>query len=509
MPEPGHRRPAGARGGADRASWTGWALWRATLLAVMAVPAVLYVVYTVRFFDFPVIDRGWTIDHLVHNAWQLVQGQPLYTDPSAGSPTAFMYTPGLTLMIAPLVALFGPELWTARLVNLVGSTLLVTLVARESARRARDKRLAWFAAGLVFLLGATNGHQLIVTHPESWSLTWTVVALMAARRAIETGRGLALAVLATCAAVATKQTTLVYALAVAVPLLAAGRPGRAVAYVAGVGGLLAAATAWAQHATGGRFLDYMLLANRQNMVPERPLKTLLFVTYYLGPCLLACAAALALTRPRLRLVERLRDPFLVALIVAVPATALVMIKGGSASNNLLTLTLLVVPFAIQSVDALLPWLARRPARAAAAAALCLAVAGWRARSDAPSLWQNIKGHDRALAAARRLDEIVRSARRPVWVPLDISLAYRNGVPVVSPAAILAEYRFDPAFFAPLRSALESGTFQTILLQDTLFNLLPETVFGPPLRASYRPVELVVSGSNVGIYGSVTVLERRE
>ena len=500
MPEPGHPRPAGTRG---------WALWRGTLLAVMAVPAALYVVYAVRFFSFPVIDRGWTIDHLVHNAWQLVEGQRLYTDPAAGSPTAFMYAPGLSLMIAPLVALFGPELWTARLVSLVGSTLLVTLVVRESARRARDRRLAWFAAGLVFLLGVTNGHQLLVTHPESWSLAFTVVALLAARRVAETGRGLVLAVLATAAAVATKQTTLVYALAVAVPLLAAGRPGRAVAYLAGVGGVLAAATAWAQHATEGRFLDYMLLANRQQLVMDRPLKTLLFLAYYLGPCLLVCAAALVLTRPRLRLAERLRDPFLVALAVCLPATAVVMLKGGSASNNLLALTLLLVPFVIQSVDALLPWLAPRPARAAAAAALCLALVGWRVGSDAPSLWHNIAGHDRALAAARRLDEIVRSARRPVWVPLDISLAYRNGVPVVSPAAILAEYRFDPAYCAPLLSALESGAFQTILLQDTVFTLLPETVIGPALRASYHPVELVVAGANVGIYGSVTVLERKD
>jgi 4-amino-4-deoxy-L-arabinose transferase-like glycosyltransferase len=500
VPSPGQLAPEDARA---------WAFWRGALLAVMAVPAALYVVYAVRFFDYPLVDRGWTIDHLVHNAWQLVQGLPLYTDPRLGSPTAFMYTPGFTLLTAPLVALFGPELWTARLVNLAGAALLVALVVRESARRVRDKRLAWFAAGLVFLLGVTNGHQLLVAHPETWALTWTVLALLAARRAVETGRGLILAVLATCAAVATKQTTLVYALAVALPLLAAGRRGRAAAYLAGIGGLLAAATAWAQHATEGRFLDYMLLANRQHMILDRPLKTLLYLAYYLGPCVVVCAAALALTRPRLRLVERLRDPFVVALAVAVPGTAVVMIKGGSASNNLLTLTLLLVPFVVQSVEALLPWLARRPVRAGAAATLGLAVAVARVGLDAPTLWQTIAGHDQALAAARRLDEIVRSARRPVWVPLDIALALHNGLPVVSPAAILGEYRFDPAIFQPLVSQIESGAFGTIVLQDTVFSMLPESVFGPPLRRSYHPVDLVVSGAPIGIYGSAIVLERKD
>jgi len=193
----------------------------------------------------------------------------------------------------------------------------------------------------------------------------------------------------------------------------------------------------------------------------------------------------------------------------VPATALVMVKGGSAANNLLAFTLLLVPFVVQSVDALLPRLARRPALAKAAAALGLAWALGRAALDVPPMWTHIAAHDRALAAARRLDEVVRSAEGPVWVPLDISLAYRNGVAVVSPAAILAEYNFDPAIWAPLLSALEAGAFQTILLHDTLFTLLPEPVFGPPIRASYRPVELVVSTPSVGLYGSVIVLERKE
>ena len=499
MPRPGQSPRAGARG---------WALWRGALLAVMAVPAALYVVYAARYFAYPLVDRGWALDHLVHNAWQLVHGVPLYTDPRDGSPSAFMYTPGFAFLLAPLVALFGPELWTARLVNFAGAALLVTLVVRESARRARDKRLVLVALGLVFLLGVTNGHQLLVAHPETWSLTFCVLALLASRRLAETGRGLLWAVLAACAAVATKQTTLGYALAVAVPVLAARRPGRAAAYLAGVAAVLGAATAWAQHATDGRFLDYTLLGHEQPRALDRPLKTLLYVAYYLGPCVPVCVAALAVSRPLPRLAALLRDPFAVGLAVAVPTTAVIMVKGGSASNNLLALTLLLVPFVVQAIDVLLPWLARRPGRAAAAAVLALAVAVLRVCQDAPPLWLHIAGHDQALAAARRLDEIARTAPRPVWVPLDLSIALRNGLPIVSPAAVLGEYRLDPEVLEPLRAQLESGAFGTILLHDTLWGFVPESVFGPPMRQAYRPVEVVPSTESVGLFSSVIVLERR-
>jgi 4-amino-4-deoxy-L-arabinose transferase-like glycosyltransferase len=490
-----------------RSAWA-FCAWRWALLAVMGAFGALYVAYDVAWLDYPLVDRGWTIDHIVHNAWQIVQGQPVYVDPRAGSPTAFMYTPGMSWMLVPLVALFGPELWTARLLNALAALLLIVLLTRETARRVRDRRLVWFAPGLVFLGGAAHGHTLLTAHPENWALAFGFLALLAARRAADTGRGLLWPVLASCAAVATKQTALVYVLAAAAPLAAGRRPARAATFLLAVGGVLALAAAWGQSATDGQFLRYALLAGSQQIDWGRPPLILVYLGYYLGPSLAVLVAAAVLRRAPPSIAACLRDPFLVALVLALPATLLVMAKDTSAGNNLLGPCLLLVPFVLGAADSLLRWFAERPVRAAAAAALCLAWVGLRAVSDLPPLWRHLLAREPARQAAQRLEEIVRAAPGPIWIPADISLAYRHGVPVVSPAAILFEFRFDPATRAPLLAQLQAAAFATILLPDGFFRLLPEESFGPVLRAHYRPVELIESSPWIGSFASLTVLERR-
>jgi len=381
-------RPGLPPAGAARA----WTSWRVALLAGAAAMGALYVAYALLYFDFPLVDRGWTIDHLVHNAWQIVQGQPLYVDPRLGSPTAFMYTPGLTYMLAPLVALFGPELWTARLLNLVAAALLIAIVTRETARRVRDRRLAWFAPALVFLTGATHEHQLLVAHPDNWSLVFAFLALIAARGAAETGRGLSWAVLALCAAAATKQTTLIFALAAAAPLAVSSRPSRAALLLAAVAGLLAAGAALAQAATHGLFLESVLLATRQQWGWDRTPLTLLYLAYRLGPYLLVLAAAPVIGRRRPRLRAVLSDPFLTAFVLALPSTIVRMTKIGATACNLLPLVLLLVPLFLQAVDALLPWFARSRRRAALAALLCPLWVAWSLSQDLPPLWRRIAAH---------------------------------------------------------------------------------------------------------------------
>ena len=69
-------------------------------------------------------------------------------------------------------------------------------------------------------------------------------------------------------------------------------------------------------------------------------------------------------------------------------------------------------------------------------------------------------------------------------------------------------RAIPEVLEPLRAQLESGAFGTILLQDTLWGFVPESVFGPPIRRAYRAVEIVPSTRSVGLFSSVIVLERR-
>jgi len=501
---------------------TPWRLWRGALLLAMAALGALYAAVALRFFAFPYGDLGWAIDHVVWNAWQLARGEAVYTDPALGDAGAFMYTPGFTLLVWPLVALFGPQLWTARLVNLLGAALLVTLVTRETARRVRDRRLLLFAPGLVFLLGAANFSSLIVVHPEVWAVAFALLALGAARRVIE-GRAAALpAVLWTCAAVATKQTMLVHVLAIVVALAAARRTRAAAAYLLGVALLLGAGALLGQWLTGGWFLRYALLGAHHAMQwPELP-RVAEFVARQFLPYLIVVAAGIAAggwsgaaaggEPRRTTLSDLLRDPWLVAFALSLPLQPIVMLKRGNMPNHLLGVSLLLVPLVLQAVVALLPALRARPGVAKALAALVLLWTAFRLVDDSPPLWRNLAQHESRLAVMRRLETLVREADGPVWVPMGISLAYRNGAPVVAPALILAEFLpVMPEVIEPILARLDRAEFQTILLPNrgSFFSLLPDSEFEPRFRAHYRPVEVVGGETLMGTITPVTVLERKD
>ena len=502
-----------------------WRLWRGALLLAMAALAALYAAVALRYFAFPYGDLGWAIDHIVWNAWQLARGQAVYTDPALGDPGAFMYTPGFTFLVWPLVALFGPQLWTARLVNLIGAALLVTLVTRETAGRVRDRRLLLFAPGLVFLLGAANSSSLIVVHPEVWGVTFALLALGGVRRVIE-GRGAALvpAVLWTCAAVATKQTMLLYAVVAAVALAAARRPRQAGLYLLGVAVLLGAGALLGQTLTGGWFLRYALLGVHHAMQwPELP-KVLDFMARQFLPYVLVIAAGIAVggwsgggaagSEPggaprRTTLRDLLRDPWLVAFALSLPLQPIVLLKRGNMPNHLLGVCLLLVPLVLQAVEALLPRLRPRRAAAGVLAVLCLAWVAGRLAEDSRPLWRNLAQYDSRLAVVRRLETLVRDSKGEVWVPMGISLAYRNGAPVVAPALILAEFLpVTPAVLAPLLARLDRAEFERILVPALLFDLLPEGELEPRFRAHYRPTEVVGGETQMGIITPVVVLERR-
>jgi len=497
-----------------------WRLWRGGLLLAMAALAALYAAVALRYFAFPYGDLGWAIDHVVWNAWQLARGQAVYTDPALGDPGAFMYTPGFTVLVWPLVALFGPQLWTARLVNGLGALLLVALVTREARRRVRDGRLLPFAPGLVFLLGAANFSSLIVVHPEVWAVAFALLALGATRRLIEGRAGLLPAVLWTFAAIATKQTMLVYVLAIAVALAAARRTRAAAAYLLGVLLLLGAGALAGQWLTGGWFLRYALLGAHHAMQwPELPRVTEFVARQFLPYVLVVVAGvaaggwsgAAAGGEPlRTSWRDLLRDSWLVAAALSLPLQPIVLLKRGNMPNHLLGVSLLLVPLVLQAIEALLPRLRARRLAALALAASCLAWTGVRLSEDIPPLWRNLAQYESRLTVVRRLETLVRDAEGPVWVPMGIALAYRNGAPVVAPALILAEFLpVYPEVVTPVLERLDRAEFQRILVPALLFDLLPASEFEPRFRAHYRPVEVVGGETLMGTITPVTVLERKD
>jgi hypothetical protein len=501
----------------------GWALWRVALLLGMGALAAVYAAVALRYFAFPYGDLGWAIDHLVWNAWQMARGEAVYTDPRLGHPGAFMYTPGFTLMLVPLVKLFGPELWTARLLNLLATGLLLAIVVRETARRVGHRRLGWFAAGLVFLLGGSNFSSLIVVHPEGWAVAFALLALRATQRVSQPagGRDLAAAVLWSCAAVATKQTMLTYVAVAAVALVAGGRARAAAAYLGVVAALLAAGVALGQWATDGWLLQYLLLGAHHTMQWEQLPAVLEFMAQQLLPYLLVIAAGIAAgawwrdeAAPVGRLRALLADPWLVALGVGLALQPIVMLKRGNMPNHLLGLSLLLVPLVLQAVEALLPRLRPRlqgrRALAATLGALCLGWTGWRLVQDVPPLWRNLEHYDERVQVAQRLEQIVQQSPGPVWTPMGIAFAYRNGAPVVAPVLIVSEFlAVMPEVIAPVLAQLDRAEFATILVPALFFELLPESEFRPRFTAHYRIAEVVGADAMMGTFTPVVVLERAE
>ena len=468
-----------------------------------------------RYFFFPYGDLGWAIDHIVWNAWQMANGQPVYTDPRLGDPAAFMYTPGFTFLCVPLVAIFGPELWTARLVHLVGAVLLVVLATREAARRVGNRRLVAFAPGLVILLGSLNFSALIEVNPEVWAVAFALLALRATQRAADGGRGLRAAVLWSCAAVATKQTMLAYVAVAAVALLAGRRARAALLYAGGVAALLGAGAALGQWATGGWFLTYVLLGAHHELLWGQLPDVLRFMAEQLLPYLLVLAAAALWGRARTsgpRLPALLRDAWALALVVEIVLQPVVLLKRGDMPNHFLGVSILLVPLLLAAVEALLPRLRERRALAASLGALCLGWAGWRLAQDIPPLWRNLEQYEPRLAVVRRLEELVRESHGSTWAPMGISLAYRNGAPVVAPALLLAEFLpVMPEVVQPILARLDRAEFETILLPNraSFFSLLPEAEFRPRFNAHYRVAEVVGADALMGAITPVTVLRRSE
>lgn len=509
-PAPG-RAGRGVPPGVDFGGSAWWRLWHWALTLALGTLVALYAVLLSGYVPFPYGVFGWAIDHVVYNAWQIAQGQTVYVDPAGGDPTAFLYTPGLSLMVAPFVALFGPELWVARLVNLAGVTVLLVVLWRETARRVRERRLVRLSPALIVLLGSASLSSILWVHPETWSVAFALLALLAARRAAEgdardARRGLLLAVLLSAAAVCTKQTTLIYVAAITLYLLA-NRPRAGLAYAGGAAALLAALAALGQWLTDGQLMHYLvgLAAEHELEWNELP-RIFNYTGLHLGPFV-----ALLIVDWWRRGTAALRgDPFAWALVVVLPVQTAVLLKEGAVPNNLLGPTLLIVPLALQSLDALLPRLAPHRGLRLSAALLVLALVLVRLVQDAPPLWTHIEEYNARHRTAERIEEVIRDTEGPVWVAHGIAFAYRNGRPVEAPALVLEEFlKSVPEVVDPLLARLDAGYYERLLIPHTFFGMLPEAVFRPRIMARYRPEAVIGEDVRWGVFTPLTVMVRRD
>lgn len=139
--------------------WAAYVLFSAALLFLIG-QFLVYVHYAVSLFRFPFdYDQGEGFE--LYDTVLHAQGKWPYQDSQVFPFYTSIYPPLFHLMVAPLVWLFGPQLWTGRVVGFLGT--LVTAGAIAWAVRRGTEKSGWLVPalfGLTFLASNytfTNG----------------------------------------------------------------------------------------------------------------------------------------------------------------------------------------------------------------------------------------------------------------------------------------------------------------------------------------------------------------
>ena len=245
-------------------------------------------------------DLEWMEGGMLCHALRLVQGQPIYAEPSARF-VSFAYTPLYPIVLRLLAPVTGVGYLPARAVS-VAAFALALVVAYAFVRRAGGSRAAALGtAALPAAAFAPTGAWYDLARVDALFLGLTAAAVVIGWwKRNERAGPVASAVLMTAAFFA-KQTALPFAAALGLALLLVRR--RAAALYAStlvlLGGFL---LAWAHLASGGWFWTYTFGLHRRHpfALADAVLLTPARLMLLLGPGLVLLAAALVRVRtPRL------------------------------------------------------------------------------------------------------------------------------------------------------------------------------------------------------------------
>jgi len=207
-------------------------------------------------------DLEWMEGGMLCHALRLVQGEPVYAEPSARF-AAFAYTPLYPIVLWLLAPAAGVGYLPARAVS-VAAFAVAVLVAYAFVRRAGGSRLAALgAAAIPAAAFGPTGAWYDLARIDSLFLALTAAAVAVGWWSRNTRAGpLAAAALMTAAFFA-KQTALPFAAALGLALLAA-RPRAAALYATTLAGLGGGLLAWAHVASGGWFWTYAFGLHRRH-----------------------------------------------------------------------------------------------------------------------------------------------------------------------------------------------------------------------------------------------------
>jgi hypothetical protein len=486
-----------------------WPWWPLFFGAVLLGNLVAYALVFFRYLAFPYEVFGWAGDIILYNASLVAQGDFPWRDPLLHTPVATIYTPLYTLMLAPLVALFGTHPATGRLLTLAAVLIMSVLLVRETRRRTGLRWLAWLAPGVLFLFSGATLDDLLWVHPDAWSALFVLLSFLALVPRADAApdlspRAVLLAALWSAAATFTKQTMVGFVIVIALFLLV-HRPRALLLYLAATAGLLGAAFGLMQWACDGGFLAYMQLTKSHTLHYDKLPGVLLWILRHWGLCLPLLAALL--WRRGLR--ARWSDPLAWALVVGVPPQVATVLADIAVPNNLIVLTVVLVPLLLEAVAALLPLLHGRPARQAVAGVLLAGAMVPQLQENVRPMSRTLESHDARLAFAHELEGVLAAAQGPVWVSYRIDFAYRNGLPVHHPAILIVDSApVHPSVTDKLLAQIDAGYFELLVLPHDFASVVPEALWKPRIMKRYRVDTVLGRGVSWGPLTPVTIMRRR-
>jgi len=399
-------------------------------VSVLGVVLLLQVTASMaRHIVFPYEMWEWAEGHFIYNAMQLSKGQNIYTDPSKLPVTAWPYGPLYPLILAPLVRLFGPQLWVGRAVSAMAGSLCLAMVVSLCVRRSGS-----VAAGLCGGVLACGSYFLAWQcwdwgHSDSLFVAFGLGSLTCVERLGRPGdtRRVALAAVLSCASCCAKQTGAGFILAVGGVLFVRWwRLG--ILYTMGCVLLMGSVWMVGHFLTDGQFERYMLMFLGDPYLPSK-IPSLLKVLL-LGAPLYVVAAGLQTARDLPR--SGWADPIAWAIVcVGLPSIAAYLKFGGWLNNVMPLFILLAVPAGV--------WLSRMIFREGPVTGHGLAaIAGLLlqfllierpvvAEIGGFSLIRKSAIHYRQ--AGRLIERELQDPNERVWMADRISFAIRAGKPV--------------------------------------------------------------------------------
>src|SRR2546428_11903259 len=269
---------------------------RTLLLLVPAAALVTLAFAVVRRLLSP-YDLEWMEGGMLCHALRLVQGQPIYAEPSARF-VSFAYTPLYPIVLRLLAPITGVGYLPARAVSVAAFGLALGVAYAFVRREGGSRAAALGTAALPAAALAPTGAWFDLARVDALFLGLTAAAVVAGWWKRDDRAGPVAAAGLMTAAFFAKQTALPFAAALGLALLLVRRRPAALYAAALVlmGGIL---LAWAHLASGGWFWTYTFGLHRRHPfdVVDAVLVTPTRLVLLLGPGLVLLAVALVRAHP--------------------------------------------------------------------------------------------------------------------------------------------------------------------------------------------------------------------